>query len=359
MNITLSIEKPSPTTRKRDWLFLAGTLFSVTLSIVPQDASAQSDARSGKDVVEKVCIACHGTGANGAPKIGDEKAWKARASKGLTGLTTNALQGIRKMPAHGGQPGLSDLDIARAITYMVNHSGGHWVEPVSAEELTNERSGEEVVKAQCVKCHGTGVGGAPKIGDQNAWIPRIKKGIDYLVHSAIRGHGGMPARGGLVNLTDNEIRNAIIYMFSPAAAHAAESRQVSEAVKVGADHMIAGAMDIYLGVVSAETVLTYPKESAERSMHGGIPRGPDYYHVNVTLWNRATNASINNAQVSVQIQEQSGGIKSETLEPMAIGTGSYGGYVKMQKDRSYMIIVQVRTPESPTVTNARFEYKIE
>ena len=357
MKIGIRIKEPSSFLRNREWLILAAAVVFVTLHIAPQEANAQGDPRSGKDVVEKVCVACHGTGANGAPKIGDKKAWSARASKGLTGLTQNALQGIRQMPAHGGQPGLSDLDIARAITYMVNHSGGHWVEPVSAEELTKERSGEEVVKAQCVTCHGTGVGGAPKIGNQKAWIPRIQKGIDYLVHSAIRGHGGMPARGGLANLTDNEIRNAIIYMFNPAGVHAAESRKVNEAVKVGPDHMIAGAMDIYFGVVSAETVLSYPKESAERSMHGGVPRGPDYYHVNVTLWNHAANVPINNAQVSVQIQ--GGGIEPRNLEPMAVGTGSYGGYVEMQKNRSYIIIVQVRTPESPTVTNARFEYKIE
>ncbi|HYA36874.1 MAG TPA: c-type cytochrome [Candidatus Methylomirabilis sp.] len=359
MKIEIRIQEPSRFLRKRERLIFAAAVLFATLHIVPQEAHAQGDTRSGKDVVEKVCIACHGTGANGAPKIGDAKAWKARASKGLTGLTKNALQGIRKMPAHGGQPGLSDLDIARAITYMVNHSGGHWVEPASAEELTKERSGEEVVKAQCVKCHGTGVGGAPKIGDQNAWIPRVKNGIDYLVHSAIRGHGGMPARGGLASLTDNEIRSAIIYMFNPAAAHAAESRKVNEAVQVGPDHMIAGAMDIYFGVVSAEAILSYPKESAERSMHGGVPRGADNYHVNVTLWDHVTNAPINSAQVSVQIQGIGGAIESKTLEPMVLGTGSYGSYVKMQKNRSYMIIVQVRTAESPTVTNARFEYRIE
>lgn len=358
MNIGLCVEVLPVGAGKREWLLAAAFVFA-TLTITLHDASAQSDTRSGKDVVDKVCVACHGTGANGAPKIGDEKAWKARASKGLTGLTENALQGIRNMPAHGGQPGLSDLDIARAITYMVNHSGGHWVEPASAEELNHERSGQEVVKAQCVKCHGTGVGGAPKIGDQNAWLPRVKKGIDYLVHSAIRGHGGMPARGGLTNLTDNEIRNAIIYMFSPAAAHAAESGRVNEAVKVGPEHMVAGVMDIYFGVVSAETVLSYPIESAERSMHGGVPRGSDFYHVNVTLWNHATQAPVNDADVSVEIRESGGGVESKTLEPMTVGTGSYGSYVKLQKNRSYAIIVQVRTPESPAVTSARFEYKIE
>ena len=343
---------------KREWMMCAAFLFA-TLWVVPQPASAQSDQRSGKDVVEKICVACHATGANGAPKIGDEKAWSKRAAQGLTGLTQNALKGIRQMPAHGGHPELTDLEIERAITYMVNRSGGHWVEPVGAKELVTERSGEQVVKAQCAKCHEAGVGGAPKIGDQSAWIPRIKKGIDYLVHSAIRGHGGMPARGGLATLTDTEIRNAILYMFSPATARTPESRGASEAVVVGPGHVIAGGMDIYLGVVSAERIRAYPKESVERSMHGGVPSGPDYYHINVSLWDHTTSAPINNAHVGIQIEQVGVASESKNLAPMAVGTGSYGSYVIMKQHTAYAITVRVRTPESPGMTKARFEYRLD
>ena len=44
------------------------------------ETRAQRDERSGKQVVEAVCFSCHGSGANGAPKIGDRKAWNKRAS---------------------------------------------------------------------------------------------------------------------------------------------------------------------------------------------------------------------------------------------------------------------------------------
>jgi cytochrome c5 len=64
-----------------------------------------------------------------------------------------------------------------------------------------------------VKCHGTGAGGAPKIGDKDAWVGRAKQGFDSVVRSAIAGHGGMPARGGMANLTDAEMRAAVTYMF--------------------------------------------------------------------------------------------------------------------------------------------------
>ena len=75
-----------------------------------------------------------------------------------------------------------------------------------------ERSGESVVAMRCVQCHGTGVAGAPKIGDRAAWIDRARNGIDTLVRSAIKGHGQMPARGGMADLTDPEMHAAVSHM---------------------------------------------------------------------------------------------------------------------------------------------------
>ena len=169
--------------------------------------------RSGEEVVEHVCAICHATGLNGAPKIGDARAWEARSKRGLSSLTENALNGVRRMPPHGGSLSLNDLEIKRAITYMVNHSGGSWVEPIDRRHLPAERKGEEIVRAQCVKCHRTGVGGAPRIGDKDAWVQRAKLGFDSVVRSAINGHGAMPARGGMANLSDAEMRSAVTYMF--------------------------------------------------------------------------------------------------------------------------------------------------
>ena len=185
----------------------------LVVSVVPQIASAQGPEH-GKKVVEAVCAACHRTGVNGAPKIGDQKAWAKVTSQGLTNLTDVALKGVRKMPPHGGNPDLTDTEIASAITYMVNQSGGHWIEPISKYAPPAQRSGGEVVQTRCAKCHQTGVGGAPKIGDRAAWIPRLKQGFEVVVRSAIKGHGSMPSRGGLADATDSELRAAIIYMIN-------------------------------------------------------------------------------------------------------------------------------------------------
>jgi cytochrome c5 len=188
--------------------------------VAPEEGAAQ---RSGKEVVEATCVKCHGTGAQGAPRIGDRQAWAKRSAQGLSSLTQSAIKGIRNMPSHGGNEALSDLELARGVAYMVNASGGKWTEPKSDKDLKAERSGAQVVKAQCAKCHQDGKGGAPKIGDKEAWSKRLNQGIDHAVHSAISGHGGMPPRGDKADLTDGEIRAAILYMFNPKAPAKAEA----------------------------------------------------------------------------------------------------------------------------------------
>jgi cytochrome c5 len=196
-------------------------LFALVLPLAIVDAREEG-GRSGKEVVDAACATCHRTGENDAPRIGDAQAWAPLAARGLTGLTESALAGIRNMPAHGGDMTLSDIEIERAITYMVNQSGGNWIDPIDPATPAVARKGEEVVRAQCASCHEAGTEGAPRIGDREAWIERIARarGIDALVNSAIHGHGPMPPRGGLADLTDAEIRAAILYMYYPESAAA-------------------------------------------------------------------------------------------------------------------------------------------
>ena len=110
MNERRQIQRSAPSVTAGRVL-MSGILPALLMAIAAQAALAQGSGRSGKEVVQAVCASCHATGANGAPKIGDTKAWSQRASQGLTSLTRHALEGIRKMPGHGGSPGLSDLEI--------------------------------------------------------------------------------------------------------------------------------------------------------------------------------------------------------------------------------------------------------
>ncbi|MCE9640195.1 MAG: c-type cytochrome [Betaproteobacteria bacterium] len=95
------------------------------------DPNAPKVEKSGKEIVETVCGACHTTGALNAPKIGDKAAWAPHLGMGLEKLTQSAIKGVRQMPARGGSPDLGDTEIARAIVYMANQSGASFKEPAA------------------------------------------------------------------------------------------------------------------------------------------------------------------------------------------------------------------------------------
>ena len=117
-------------------------------------------------------------------------------------------------------------------------------------------------------------------------------------------------------------------------------------------------MDVYLGLVSAETLRAYPRDAVERSMHGGVPSGAGQYHVNVSLFDAKTGAVIPDAQVEVEIDEVGMTSESKKLEPIVIhDTASYGNYFKLRGKTSYVIIVRVRKPDSSRSVEAKFEHK--
>jgi cytochrome c5 len=72
--------------------------------------------------------------------------------------------------------------------------------------------GEEVYQKACAACHAEGVAGAPKVGDLEAWKPRLEKGPEALVQSAVNGVGTMPAKGGMADLTDEDVAAAVNFM---------------------------------------------------------------------------------------------------------------------------------------------------
>jgi len=320
-------------------------------------ASAQSGDLSGKEVVETVCAGCHVTGVEHAPKIGDEKAWAPLAARGLASLTESALDGIRNMPAHGGNPKLSDIEIERAIVNMVNRAGSNWIEPLNGMTQVVQRKGKQIVETQCAKCHESGVNGAPKIGNLTDWVPRLKSGIDFAVRSAINGHGPMPARGGVADLTDVEIRAAVTYMINPVAVSTTGPPAV-EVTVAESNRKIAGGIEIYLGIVPADALRARPDGSEESVMHGGVPTGKNYYHVNISLFDRKTRAVVKDAQVEVRVSDPVMGGETKKLESMTIDDMiSHGNYFRMASKTPYTITVSIRRPGVARAAETRFEYK--
>lgn len=202
--------------------------------------AAAGGGRSGQEVYQAVCSACHATGAAGAPKVGDEGAWKPRVDQGMDGLMQSVVNGKGAMPPRGGGQA-SDEELRKAIAFMLQETGlevpggadagsdqagaeeGQAKEQAAADQGEAKAEGEqggvdlargkEVVQKTCGTCHNTGVAGAPKIGDKEAWQPRVDQGMDVLMQSTINGKGAMPPKGG-GNYNEDELRAAIQYMLN-------------------------------------------------------------------------------------------------------------------------------------------------
>ena len=220
-----------------------------------KDANAPKVLLAGDAVYNANCVACHGAGVAGAPKVGDVGGWAARIAQGYDTIVKHAVEGIRAMPAKGGNPDLDDLEVARAVVFMANGSGAKFKEPAaavaapatpavavpaaesgapsgapaaapgpapvatpataSAPASLSADNGKSVYNAACLACHGAGIAGAPKLGDKAAWAPRIKQGDALLYEHAIKGFQGkagmMPAKGGS-SASDADVKAAVDYM---------------------------------------------------------------------------------------------------------------------------------------------------
>lgn len=93
-----------------------------------RDASDVGALKTGEQVFQVQCAACHATGAAGAPKLGDSAAWAPRIATGFEALLNSALKGKGAMAAQGGGDH-SDYEIARAVVYIANQGGASFQEP--------------------------------------------------------------------------------------------------------------------------------------------------------------------------------------------------------------------------------------
>lgn len=223
--------------------------------VVAAGGGAAAVVRTGRQVVEAVCAACHVTGALNAPKIGDTAAWAKLIKEGHDQLTEAAIKGIRQMPPKGGNPDLTDIEVARAVAYMANQAGANFSEPAPPAGATpaaattatptspanpatvasaaaapanaapaaapaasggDASKGKSVFDSTCAVCHGTGVAGAPKVGDKAAWAPRLKQGVPALYESALKGKGAMPPKGGNMSLSEADVKAAVDFLASQA-----------------------------------------------------------------------------------------------------------------------------------------------
>ncbi len=102
-------------------------------TVVLAEAAGSKALQSGEAVFKASCMACHGTGVAGAPKVGDASAWGPRIKQGFDTLLKHATEGFKAMPAKGGNADLDPLEVARAVVYMANQGGAQFKEPAAPE----------------------------------------------------------------------------------------------------------------------------------------------------------------------------------------------------------------------------------
>jgi len=126
-NYVTSSAKPSAGTEALEAMAVAARIQPVG-SIELKDLNNAAALKTGEQVFQAQCAACHATGAAGAPKLDDLAAWGPRVKTGFDALLNSALKGKGAMGAQGGGD-FSDYEIARAVVYMANHGGAKFDEP--------------------------------------------------------------------------------------------------------------------------------------------------------------------------------------------------------------------------------------
>jgi hypothetical protein len=162
----------------------------------------------------------------------------------------------------------------------------------------------------------------------------------------------------MTDLTDSEIRGAIVYMFNQGQV-AAKQPLTTLPAPPSRNRKIVSGMEVFLGVVTAESLRAqHPDADKEHAMHGGIPGGKNYYHVNVSLFDSKTRATITDAQVEASVREPVSGGETKKLELVRLNNvQSYGNYFRMSSSYPYTITVRIRKPGSSRAIEAKFDFK--
>lgn len=91
-------------------------------SVATESASASAanaGNRTGEELFNAACVACHGSGVMGAPKAHDKAAWSARLGGDVKALVASAIKGKGAMPPKGGVANATEDELKRAIEFMM------------------------------------------------------------------------------------------------------------------------------------------------------------------------------------------------------------------------------------------------
>ena len=166
----------------------------------------------------------------------------------------------------------------------------------------------------------------------------------------------------MVWLSDAEIRSAILYMIEKGTPQAKTGRAgptLGTRGQTRGDYRLVDGTEVYLGIISAQTLREQHLNTldAESTMHGGIPSGSGYYHLNISLFDSATGAPITDAEVTTTVSDPVMGGDTKNLELMVIGNAiSYGNYFRIVGSNQHTIEVQITKAGAPAPITASFQF---
>lgn len=108
-----------------------------------------------------------------------------------------------------------EMVLSRIAPVAHYNTGAPLAQPKAAEPLT----GEQVYNKLCMTCHDTGLTDSPIKGNAEMWAPRIAQGADVLFKHSLEGFNAMPAKGGDMTLSDEEVKNAVVFMVNASGGN--------------------------------------------------------------------------------------------------------------------------------------------
>lgn len=199
----------------------AAVLLSVGVGASPAVTAEEADLSVGKKLYNELCVACHASGVDGAPKVGVPGDWSKLLPLGEDALYKTVIEGPDHMYSVAGSAVESEGEVRAMLRYMlstvVTDANKAQVNTASAEEKALHLQvvrGKKLYNQVCFSCHNTGVEGAPKLGSAEDWKIRKTAGAKALAGTVIHGSEHMYARAGTAVMSAADFESMVAYMLS-------------------------------------------------------------------------------------------------------------------------------------------------
>jgi hypothetical protein len=156
----------------------------------------------------------------------------------------------------------------------------------------------------------------------------------------------------MADLTDNEVRSAIVYMFNYGVPLAEAPVAPARSATNDPRHKVVDGTDVYLGLMRADAM----RAMGAAAMNA--PSGKGYYHLNISLADNKTQAPVREARVRVHVTD---GMSTETKELSKIvanGLVSYGAYFHLSSGSAYSASAEIWRPGVASPVEAKFEFSV-